>query len=252
MLDFWTTLRNALLAILAVTLAAVANADIRVRGSTSVAFGLMAPQKQNIEKLAGVELTILPSSTAHGLADLAEGKADIAMLAEPLETIAAVMNSKQAGVIDPSDYEDHHVGNAFVQFIVHPSNPLKALSKAQLAGLFSGDIKNWRQIGGNDQPVLLVGEPTSTPHRLIREALGITYSSELRVVQNTNQTAVIVAQAPGALSYITTAHDLAIRDKLKFLESDLKLPLALHLTCRKNASQEVKGVISAAAKLGQY
>jgi phosphate transport system substrate-binding protein len=252
MVDLRLLLRKAVIAALAVTVTTAANAEVRVRGSTTVAFGLMNPQKLNIEKIAGVKLTILPSSTAHGLADVVEGKAEIAMLAEPLETIAAVMNSKKAGFIDLSDYEDHHVGNAFVQFIVHPSNPLQTLSKAQLAGLFSGQLKNWREIGGADQPVLLVGEPTSTPHRMIKEALLLTYSSELRVVQNTNQTAIIVAQAPGALSYISTAHDLPIRDKLKVIQSDLKLPLALHLACRKDAPPEVKNVIAAVTQLGQY
>ena len=80
-----------------------------------------------------------------------------------------------------------------------------------------------------------MGEPTSTPHRRIKKSLNITYSPDLRVVQNTNQTALIVAQAPGAISYITTAHDLAIRDKLKIVQTDLKLPLGLHLAFRKDA-----------------
>ncbi len=76
--------------------------------------------------------------------------------------------------------------------------------------------------------MLLIGEPTSSPHKMIREALAISYAPDLRVVQNTNQTAVIVAQAPGALSYISTAHDLPERSKLIVVDSDVKLPLALY------------------------
>ena len=245
-------LRNVTLAVLVIVAASPADADVKVHGATTVAFGFMTPQKPTIEQLAGVELTILPSSTSHGLTDLVQGRADIAMLAEPLETIAASMNSKQPGFVDPAAYEERHVGNAYVQFIVHPSNPLQKLTNADLAGLFSGRIKNWKEIGGANQPVLLVGEPTSTPHRLIREALKVAYSSELRVVQNTNQTAIIVAQAPGAISYITSAHALPIRDKLKVAQSDLILPLALHLAFRKDASENIRRVIEAAGKLGKY
>jgi phosphate transport system substrate-binding protein len=245
-------LRSATLAALLMIAASSADADVKVHGATTVAFGLMNPQKSTIEQLAGVELTILPSSTSHGLADLVQGKADIAMLAEPLETIAASMNSKQPGFVELAAYDDRHVGNAYVQLIVHPTNPLQKLTNAQLAGLFSGRIKNWQDIGGADQPVLLVGEPTSTPHRLIKEALNIAYSPELRVVQNTNQTAIIVAQAPGAISYISTAHNLPIRDKLKVAQSDLKLPLAMHLAFRKDASEDIRRVIAAAGKLGKY
>lgn len=241
----------AVIAIFLVALASPAAGDVRVHGATTVAFGLMIPKKSEIERLAQVEVTVLPSSTSHGLADLVQGKADIAMLAEPLDSISASMNSKQAGFIDVTTYEDRHVGNAHVEFIIHPSNPLKTLSAAQLNGLFSGEIKNWAEIGGPDQAVLLVGEPTSTPHRRIKEALNITYSPDLRVVQNTNQTALIVAQAPGAISYITTAHDLAIRDKLKIVQTDLRLPLGLHLAFRKDAPADVRRVVDAASAIGR-
>jgi len=247
-------LRRAMFGVTAVaiaTMTAQANADVKVHGATTVAFGLMNVQRAKIEQLADVEVTVLPSSTSHGLADLVQGKADIAMLAEPLASIAASMNGKQPGFIDLAAYEDRHVGNAYVQFIIHPSNPIKTLTSAQLTGLFSGQIKNWQEIGGPNQPVLLVGEPTSTPHRLIKDALGISYSSDLRAVQNTNQTALIVAQAPGAISYITSAHDLAIRDKLKVAQSDLQLPLELHLALRKDASDDVRRVVEAAAKVGR-
>ena len=184
-----------------------ARADIRVNGATTVTFGLMQPNRKKIEQLAGVTLAILPSSTTRGLIDLAQGRADIAMLAEPLDTAAASVNQKQPGTIKTEDLVGVHVGNAYVQFIIHPANPIQTLGKAQLAGLFSGKIKNWSELGGANLPVLLIGEPTSSPHRMIADALAISYPPELRVVQNTNQTAVIVAQAPGALSYITSAHD---------------------------------------------
>jgi phosphate transport system substrate-binding protein len=127
---------------------------------------------------------------------------------------------------------------------------VKNLSKEQLAGLFSGRVKNWSEVGGANQPVLLIGEPTSSPHKMIKDALGVSYPSDMRVVQNTNQTAVIVAQAPGALSYITTAHDLPERSKLKVAESEVKLPLALYLAFRKDASDQVKKVVEAASTVG--
>jgi NAD(P)H-dependent FMN reductase len=61
---------------------------------------------------------------------------------------------------------------------------------------------------------------------------------------------MIVAQAPGALSYISTAHDLPERGKLKVVDSDVKLPLRLFLAYRKDAPEQVKKVVDAAASLG--
>jgi phosphate transport system substrate-binding protein len=224
-------------------------AEIKVNGATTVTFGLMKPNKERIEQKTGLTLAILPSSTTRGLTDLAQGRADIAMLAEPLETAADSVNQKQSGTVKIEDLVGRHVGNAYVQFIVHPTNPMQSLNKQQLADLFSGKTKNWSELGGPNLPVLLIGEPTSSPHKMIREALGITYAPDLRVVQNTNQTAVIVAQAPGALSYISTAHDLPERSKLKVVDSGVKLPLALYLAFRKDAPDDVKKVVEAAAAL---
>ena len=242
--------RPVALALAALWITSAAGADVRVHGATTVTFGLMKPQKARIEQLAGVAMTILPSSTSRGLADLVAGKADIAMLAEPLETAAESLNANHPESVDLVDYVGRHVGDAYTQFIVHPSNPINKLSNAQLAALFSGAIKNWSELGGANQPVLLVGEPTSTPHKKIKEMLAITYPPDLRIVQNTNQTAIIVAQAPGAISYISTAHDLPERSRLKVIEAELKLPLRLYLAFRKDAPEEVKRVVEAAARVG--
>ena len=237
-------------AALTLLFSASAQAQVKVHGATTVAFGLMKPQKNKIEKLAGVELAVLPSSTGHGLADLVQGRADIAMLAEPLETAVETFNAKNPHRIDVSDYVGKHVGDAFVEIIVHPSNPITKLTKQELAALFSGKIKNWAELAGHNQPVLLVGEPTSSPYRMIKDALKITYSSAMRTVQNTNQTAIIVAQAPGAISNISTAHDVPERSKFKVLETELNLPLRLYLAFRKNAPEDVKRVVDAAASVG--
>jgi phosphate transport system substrate-binding protein len=245
--------KSTLLGILTIASAfasAPASADVKVHGATTVTFGLMRPHKAAIEKTAGVDLTILPSSTSRGLTDLAQGRADIAMLAEPLETAADSVNQKQPGAVKTEELVGKHVGNAYVEFIIHPSNPVTKLSKEQLAGLFSGKIKNWSEVGGANQPVLLIGEPTSSPHKMIKDALATSYPADMRTVQNTNQTAVIVAQAPGALSYITTAHDLPERSKLKVVDSEVKLPLALYLAFRKDAPDQVKKVVDAAASAG--
>jgi phosphate transport system substrate-binding protein len=227
-----------------------AAAEVRIHGATTVTYGLIKPHKDEIEKKSGAALDLLPSSTTRGLTDLAQGRAEIAMLAEPLETAADSVNKKQPGTVDTANLIGRHVGNAYVQFIVHHSNPLQKLDKAQLAGLFSGRVKNWSEIGGADQAVLLVGEPTSSPHKLIANTLAISYPPELRVVQNTNQTAVIVAQAPGALSYLSTLHDVPERNKLKVVDSEIRIPLALYLAYRKDAPEEVNKVVEAAASLG--
>jgi hypothetical protein len=59
-----------------------------------------------------------------------------------------------------------------------------------------------------------------------------------------------VAQAPGALSNISTAHDLPDRTKFKVVETELELRLQLYLAFRKDAPEHVKKVVDAAASVG--
>jgi phosphate transport system substrate-binding protein len=245
--------RNQLIAMFAMSLllCSPAHAEVKVYGATTVAFGLMNPQKAAIEKLSGAQLTILPSSTGHGLGDLAKGNADIAMLAEPLESAAEAVNKKIPNLVNLADFANRHVGDAFVQFIVHPSNPVTSLSKGQLANLYSGKTKNWAELGGDDVPVLVVVEPTSSPYRMIKDELAISYTPAVTVVQNTNQTAVVVAQARGAISNISTAHGMPERSQFKVLSTEVKLPLHLYLAFRKDAGREVMRVIEAAVEIGK-
>jgi phosphate transport system substrate-binding protein len=173
------------------------------------------------------------------------------MLSEPLEDAVAGLNKEQPGSVNPADYVGRQVGNAFVEFIVHPGNPIRNLTKVELAGLYSGKIKNWSELGGNNQPVLIVGQPTSAAYKIIQEALGVPYAADARIVQNTNQTVIIVAQAPGAISNISSAHDMPERARVKVVATELQLPLKLYLAFRKDAPEQVRRVVDAVESVGR-
>ena len=165
-------------------------------------------EQGKIEQMAGVKLAILPSSTTRGLTDLAQGRADIAMLAEPLESAAASVNQKQPGTV----VIDEHGQPARRQCLCSIHRPPEQSDASARQG------PTRRAVQRRGQELVRAGraEPAGAAHRRAdqlappadRRALAISYSPDLRVVQNTNQTAVIVAQAPGALSYISTAHDV--------------------------------------------
>lgn len=87
---------------------------------------------------------------------------------------------------------------------VHPSNPVSALDFDQLSGLFSGRIRNWKEVGGKDQPVVLYGrESSSGTYEFFRETVlrGGNYSSSLQPLQGSAQVAASVAADPGGLGF---------------------------------------------------
>ena len=46
--------------------------------------------------------------------------------------------------------------------VVHPSNPLKNITVDQLKALYKGEIRNWKEIGGPDKPVVIISRDTSS------------------------------------------------------------------------------------------
>jgi phosphate transport system substrate-binding protein len=224
--------------------------EVNVQGATTVSFGLMIPKKAEIERMSGATLKILPSSTSRGLSALVAGNADIAMLAEPLDDAVAAALKATPGSVDPSKLEGVHVANAETQIIVNPANAATRLTDQQVADLFGGKIENWKQVGGADMPVLVVTEPTSSPHQLLQKLFKFSMTPKARPVQNASQTAQVVAQVPGAVSYLSTAHQVPDRDRVKIVATETKVPLELYVAIRKDAKPGVRKVVEAAKQLG--
>jgi phosphate transport system substrate-binding protein len=73
----------------------------------------------------------------------------------PLEGMIAGA-AKDGVAVDQAALQVVEIGTNKTVVLLHPSNPVASLTKEQLKGLFTGKIENWRQVGGNDAPVLVV------------------------------------------------------------------------------------------------
>jgi phosphate transport system substrate-binding protein len=65
----------------------------------------------------------------------------------------------QANGIDPVEFV---VAVDALAVIVHPNNPVSELTIAQLSDIFSGRTTNWKEMGGNDGPIVLVSRETNS------------------------------------------------------------------------------------------
>lgn len=116
----------------------------------------------------GVRVQVTGGGSGTGLSALLEGSTDIAMSSRPIAPIELERLKQRTGV-DPLVVE---VARDGVTFFVNPANPVRALSVAQLAGLFSGDVTRWSQLGGDDRRVILyTRETTSGTSEFVRERL---------------------------------------------------------------------------------
>jgi phosphate transport system substrate-binding protein len=228
-------------------LGAVARAEtVTIHGSTTVSNAILVPHKADIEQASGETLDIVGNGSGRGLADLAAGKADIAMISAPLETEVAAANAKTPGSLALDKLVAHKIGEAQVAFLVHPSNPVKELTLAQLTQILSGQVTNWKEVGGSDQPVMVVAAgPGDGVRTVVEKQLldGASIHAQIREMTNAPQIAQVAAQLPQALG-VTSATSL--RSGVTVLKTDHAIGQPLMLVTTTSASPQAAKVIAAA------
>jgi phosphate transport system substrate-binding protein len=132
-----------------------AGEEIKVGGGGAAMSTVFHPIKPQFEKATGVTVLNLQSSPKDGLADLLAGKVDVATAAVPLDGMVAGV-TKDGVKVDPAALVKHEIGTNRTVLFVHPSNTVGKLSKAQIKGIFSGKISNWRDVGGDDREIVVV------------------------------------------------------------------------------------------------
>jgi phosphate transport system substrate-binding protein len=135
--------------------------EVRIGGGGAAIATVFAPLEIEYEKASGDVLTILQSTPVKGLIALEKGEVDIATAAVSLESMVA--GAAREGVkVDPTTLHQAEVASNRVVAFVHKSNTIKKLSKGQLKKIFSGKTTNWKELGGNDEPIVVVWG-TATP-----------------------------------------------------------------------------------------
>jgi phosphate transport system substrate-binding protein len=219
--------------------------SLTLQGSTTFAQRFLVPHQGAIEAAAGQKLTVIPNKSSTGLLALFEGRADLAMISSSLESEVAVLRAAHPEL--PFDrLQSFSVSRTRVALAVHPSNPLRKISAADLRRVFSGGITNWRELGGPDLPIRLV---------MVREGGGVQLSLEaalkVKVVANDpirvqigSQVPKIVEQVPGALGLAQLG--LVRKHNLPELAMGQVVEQQLNLVSLGNPNNDMKALIEAA------
>lgn len=149
--------RISLITVATITFSAslVCSSEIKLGGGGASIATVFEPVKAAFEKTPGHNLIILQSTPVDGLKDLWEGKLEAAVTAVDLNGMIASV-ARSGVTVDKTALKVADVGTNKTVVLVHPSNKTTALSKEQLKGLFTGRTTNWKDVGGNDEPVLVV------------------------------------------------------------------------------------------------
>jgi phosphate transport system substrate-binding protein len=221
-----------------------------VQGSTTFTHRIMEPHQAAIEKLSGHKLTIVPSKSSLGLLALFEKRGDFAMISGPLENEIERLKASNPN-LPFEQLQAFNVANTRMAFAVNKDNPVRKVSDDQMRRILSGEITNWREVGGRDLPIKIVQ---------VRAGGGVQASIEtellggkrLRVpnpirVQISSQVIKITEQLPEALGL----SQLGIVRKSKARELKTEHPIEQHLdfVTLGEPTPEMREVINAARQI---
>lgn len=156
---------GAVLAALALLLAApaeraLAEEQLVIAGSSTVQKRVLEPAQKAIEKKTGVKLQLVGVGTIKGMGSLIKGEATAAMASCTLDEAF-----HDIGVPAEGTFQEHVLMKDNIVAVVHPSNPLKSLTWKEYADISTGKIKNWKEVGGKDERIVVVAAPRSTGDR---------------------------------------------------------------------------------------
>ena len=183
-------------------------ATLHIKGSDTIG-GALGPDLAHEFVTAGhanVEVAVEALGSATAFVGLFDGSADIGASSRPVND-KELEEARRLGV----QLEELVIGYDGIAVVVHPSNSLSQLTVEQTARLFTGEIGNWKELGGPDLPVHIYSRPSySGTHSFFKEkvvrrgnAKGPEEFAPATVwVEESGEVVKRVAADPGAISYI--------------------------------------------------
>jgi phosphate transport system substrate-binding protein len=199
------------LVIAAIALSAAASWAPLVHAETLEIAGGTTPQKEVIEPKAaelkaatGIDIKFSGVGTGRGVLALIDGKVPVAAVGDTLadSVSAAQKAAKSEGreIKVPANLVFTEIGSDELVVIVHKSNPVASLNKAQLKGIATGKIVNWNEVGGPDLPIkVVVTEPSLAPGQFFKKAMmdGADYAQGATEVRSPKEVITWVSRNPG-------------------------------------------------------
>jgi phosphate transport system substrate-binding protein len=233
-----------------VFLAQGATADeLIIQGSTTFSDRILATNLSAIERTSKHTLVVIPTKSSLGLLSLFDGQADFAMISTRVENEIAVLRRTNPDL--PFDrLQAFEVSRTRMAFAVHPTNPVRSASIDMMRHVLSGEITNWRDLGGQDITIKLVlvrdggGVQTSVQSQIL-DGMPIRAPDPIRV-QVGSQVLKIVEQAPDALGL--SQLNLLLQSHAVELSTDVAIEQRLSLVTLGPPTAQMREVIDAVQK----
>lgn len=185
-----------------------ATGTVSTDGSTSMEMVIGSLKETFEAENKGITVTYNPTGSGSGITAVSEGRCDIGLSSRDLK-----LEEKEKGLTETVLAYDG------IAIIVHPENPVLDLTLEDIAKIYTGEITNWKDVGGNDAEIVLIGREAGSGTRdgfesITGTAENCKYRQELT---STGDVITTVAGNPAAIGYASLA---SVKNSVKALKVD--------------------------------
>ncbi|MFZ1707062.1 MAG: PstS family phosphate ABC transporter substrate-binding protein [Anaerolineae bacterium] len=164
----------------------------------------------------GVRISVTGGGSGTGIAALINGTTDIANASRAMKQ--EEFDAARKNGITPIEFA---VARDAIAVVVNPSNPVNGLTLAQISDIYQGKITNWRQVGGEDRPIVLLSRESNSGtyvyflENVLRlgQKSDLLFSPDTLLMPSSEGISAEVRQNPNAIGY----------DGLGYVTSDQKV-----------------------------
>ena len=213
-----------LLLCLALALPVFAAKPISIKGSDTMVIMNARLAEAFMNANPDTQIQVTGGGSGVGIAALINGTTDIAASSRPIktsETDKLKQRFATTGFAVP-------IARDGLSIYLSEKNPVKELSLAQLRGIYTGAITNWKQVGGNDAPIILYSrENSSGTYTYFKDnvLLGKDFAPRAQTLQGTAAVVNAVSKDANGIGYGGAAYAKGI--KFAAVKKDDKSPAIL-------------------------
>ena len=186
-------------------------ADVNLWGSTTCQKRFLEPGAKGLEEATGVKIKVFGVGTGKGMLALFEGKTNVAISSNVLEgSINSAQKVRKKEGQEPIDVPEglqyHTITEDIIVPIVHKDNPVESLTWEQLAKLNTGEIKNWKEVGGPDMPVKVISSHAGSSTKAVFQKMVMKkadYAVDAELVKSTRLELNLVSKAIGGIGAVS-------------------------------------------------
>ncbi|MBZ4418374.1 phosphate ABC transporter substrate-binding protein [Myxococcus sp. RHSTA-1-4] len=203
--------------------APAAGGALTVKGSDTMVILGQQWAEAFMKKNPAMRVQVTGGGSGTGIAALLNGTTEIAMSSRAIKPA----ESQQVQARHKAQAQETAVARDGVTFYVHEANPVRALSLEDLRAIYLGDVKNWKEVGGPDAPIVVYSrENSSGTYVFVKEEVlkGEDFAPEALTLPGTAAVVNAVSKEKNGIGFGGAAYGKGIRELAVKVGSDEVAP----------------------------